>query len=292
MRVGMARAGVILAVFSIAAVVLLPVQWVLVRLGSRFARRLPHVFHKGTCRLLGVRIAVHGELPHDRGALLVANHVSWLDIPVLSAVAPVSFVAKAEVAGWGLVGTLARMQRTEFVDRTRRTAAAPAVMSIARRLGDRDTIVLFAEGTSSGGERVLPLRSSLLAGALANGGGTGGSATSVRPVAIVYRALNGLPIGRIERPQIGFYGDMDMRRHAWALLEAGPVDVEVHIGPELGGDGAMDRKALAAACEQWIGDTLVAAVRGLQQATPGLAAGRPAPRGPAPGLKEGPGGWR
>ncbi len=134
MRAGALRAAVIVGAFLSAAIVLMPVQWVLIRLGARTARTLPLAFHRGLCRLLGVRVTVHGPPVAGQGGLLVANHVSWLDIPVLSSILPVSFVAKAEVAGWGMVGTLARLQRTVFVDRTRRSATAPAISAVAERL--------------------------------------------------------------------------------------------------------------------------------------------------------------
>lgn len=271
MRVGVARAALILAAFLAAAVALMPVQWLLCRLGARGRRTLPRAFHRGVCRLIGVRVTVHGALAGEAGRLLVANHVSWLDIPVLSAVAPVSFVAKAEVARWGMVGTLARLQRTVFVDRTRRAAASPAVTQIAGRLARGDTIVLFAEGTSSGGARALAFRSTLLGAVVAEPGRGASAPPPVRPVAIVYRALNGLPVGRPERPRIGFFGDMDMQRHAWALLKAGPIDVDVYIGPELAGASGLDRKALASACERWVGDTVVAANRGRAPAVAGIA---------------------
>ena len=97
--------------------------------------------------------------------LLVANHTSWLDIPVLSAVAPVSFVAKKEVGGWPFVSSLARLQRSVFVDRARRTAVGETAGEILARLAQGDTIVLFAEGTSSDGNRVLPFMTSLFAAA-------------------------------------------------------------------------------------------------------------------------------
>ena len=106
--------------------------------------------------------ACSGAPMRDRAVLYVSNHVSWADILVIGSVAPVAFVAKREVASWPLVGITAKIQRTVFVDRTRRHQAAEAVADIVKRLKDGVSVVLFAEGTSSDGNRVLPFRSALL----------------------------------------------------------------------------------------------------------------------------------
>ncbi|MFG3757146.1 lysophospholipid acyltransferase family protein, partial [Klebsiella pneumoniae] len=94
--------------------------------------------------------------------LILSNHVSWLDIIVVTAVTPVVFVAKHEVASWPLFGWLAKLQRTIFIERERRQKTG----AVAREMGDRltggDTVVLFAEGTSSDGNRILPFRSALI----------------------------------------------------------------------------------------------------------------------------------
>src|SRR5690606_35544760 len=104
---GNLRAFLILAAFLSATLPTMPVQWALLRLKARQAKTLPHAYHKFVCRLLGIRIHITGEVDTSRPALLVANHVSWLDICVLSAIAPLSFVAKAEVGRWPFIGWLA-----------------------------------------------------------------------------------------------------------------------------------------------------------------------------------------
>ena len=105
---------------------------------------------------------VVGEPVRDRAVLFVSNHVSWVDILVIGSVAPVAFVAKSEVANWPLVGITARLQRTVFVDRTRRQQTGDAIAEIVKRLAGGTSVVLFAEGTSSDGNRVLPFRSALV----------------------------------------------------------------------------------------------------------------------------------
>src|SRR5258705_561698 len=105
------RAAGILTVFTAVTVLLMPVQWLALRLHSGWARNVPHRYHRFLCRLIGVRITVLGS-PAKGGVLMTANHTGWLDIPILSAVAPVSFVAKQEVGSWRVFGTLAQLQRT------------------------------------------------------------------------------------------------------------------------------------------------------------------------------------
>ena len=98
------RAFSILLVFVVVTVILLPLQWAAVKLRLPARRSIPYRYHRFVCRLFGVRVSVLGA-PIRGGVLMTANHTGWLDIPVLSAVAPVSFVAKIEVAQWPFFGT-------------------------------------------------------------------------------------------------------------------------------------------------------------------------------------------
>jgi 1-acyl-sn-glycerol-3-phosphate acyltransferase len=245
------RASLLLAVFLAVTLPLMLVQYVLIKLGSPRAKRLPHFYHKLVCRILGLRLHVTGRIDRTKPVLLVSNHISWLDIPALSALAPVSFVAKAEVGTWPFVSQLAKLQRTVFVDRTKRTLVKSKAGEIAERLAEGDTIVLFAEGTSSDGNRVLPFRSSLFsaaafAPAVANDNGPD---VSVQTIAINYTHLHGLPILRHERPMIAWYGEMDMLSHAWSVLKSGPLDVTISVGEPVPLASLRDRKALAAFSE-------------------------------------------
>jgi lyso-ornithine lipid O-acyltransferase len=198
----------------------------------------------------------------DRPVLLVANHTTWLDIPVLSAVAPVSFVAKKEVGSWPFVSSLARLQRTVFVDRTRRTAVGQTTGEIGERLAQGDAIVLFAEGTSSDGNRVLPFMTSLFAAAKpATGEANVAPDAVVQTLSVVYTRLHGLPLGRAERPAVAWYGDMEMRGHAWALLKSGPLDVAIKVGDPVPLASFADRKALARHSEAQVRENVVRILR-------------------------------
>jgi 1-acyl-sn-glycerol-3-phosphate acyltransferase len=245
------RAAAILTAFLLLTLPLMPLQYALVRLNSPWARRLPHWYHRQVCRLVGVRIDLQGRIAEDRPTLIVANHVSWLDIPVLSAIAPVSFIAKREVGTWPFVGSLARLQRSVFVDRERRNSVAEVASGIVGRLRQGDHIVLFAEGTSSDGNRVLPFKTSLFGAARPNGPDAAAleSGIYVQTLAIAYTRQQGLPFGRRNRPYIAWYGAMHMPPHAWALLRRGPIDVSIRVSPPLALSDFADRKALARATE-------------------------------------------
>lgn len=246
---GNLRAFLILAAFLSATLPTMPVQWALLRLKARQAKTLPHAYHKFVCRLLGIRIHITGEVDTSRPALLVANHVSWLDICVLSAIAPLSFVAKAEVGRWPFIGWLAKLQRTVFVDRNRRVLVKNKAGEIAERLAEGDTIVLFAEGTSGDGNRILPFKTSLFSAAALAPGQNGENGAVVQTVTLTYTHLHGLPILRHERPRIAWYGDMEMLSHAWQLLKSGPIDVKIRIGAPVALTDLRDRKKLAAFSE-------------------------------------------
>ena len=283
------RAAGVLAGFLGLTLPLMPVQALLLRVSTPAARRFPNWYHRKVCRILGVRIHVEGSVARNAPVLLVSNHTSWLDIPVLSAVAPLSFVAKTEVARWPFVSALARLQRTVFVDRTRRIAVGETASEMARRLAEGDTLVLFAEGTSSDGNRVLPFRSALFAAATAPGkSDAGNSPVVVQTVTLAYSRLHGVPLGRADRPLVGWYGDMEMQAHAWELLKAGPLDVVVRIGPPVSLSGYSGRKELAEKTEAAIREDLVRILRGRSPAEPvELAARSVARRTPLPKTSSG-----
>ena len=250
---GRIRASVILACFMVFTLPLMPVQAVFLRMHTPLARWFPHWYHRRACRILGVRCTIEGVILRDRPVLVISNHASWLDIPVLSAMAPVSFVAKKEISRWPFVATLAKLQRTVFVDRERRTTVGDTANEILGRLASGDAIVLFAEGTSSDGNRVLPFKTSLFAAAKPSepdGTAANTSNTVVQTVSIVYLRRNGLPLGWAGRRAFGYFGDVDIGPNAWSILTGGPIDAVIKIGPPVPLDAFKDRKDLARRAEE------------------------------------------
>ncbi|MGU3495248.1 lysophospholipid acyltransferase family protein [Xanthobacteraceae bacterium A53D] len=241
------RIGAVLTAVALVTLIGLPLQWLSLSLGLPSRRWIPTLYHRILLRLIGVRVRIIGAPATERPLLILANHVSWLDICVVGSLTPLFFVAKSEVAGWPLIGLLAKFQRTVFVDRNRRSATGSVNQEIATRLGEGDPVVLFAEGTSSDGNRVLPFRTALV-GAVREAFATAGSMT-VQPLAVTYVRVQGLPMGRRHRPLAAWYGDMDLAPHLLAVLRHGAIDVEVRYGQPMALDGDHDRKSVTRAAE-------------------------------------------
>ncbi len=223
------RAVVRLSLYAVWTLLLLPLQAVAVLLRLRAASSLPRLYHRGVCRIIGIELQVRGEQAPGKPMLFVANHASYLDITVLGALIRGSFIAKAEIADWPFFGLLAKLQRTVFIER-RSAHAAKQRDEIARRLDAGDDLILFPEGTSSDGNRILPFKSALFSVAERE---VGGKPLVVQPVSIAYLKLDGLPLGREWRPKIAWYGTMNMIAHAWSVFTLGKLTVEVGFHPPL-----------------------------------------------------------
>jgi 1-acyl-sn-glycerol-3-phosphate acyltransferase len=256
----MTRALFIAALFFTVTPLLISLQWALTKLGLPGWGFIASNYYRVLCALLRIRVRVNGAPIHDHAVLYVSNHISWADIVVIGSLAPVAFVAKREVANWPLVGVTAKMQRTVFVDRTRRHQAAGAVADIVKRLKDGLSVVLFAEGTSSDGNRVLPFRSALL-GAVEEASAHAGNIL-IQPMSISYTGLHGIPMGRQHRPLVAWYGDLDFLPHIKAFIEQGAVDAVVSYGEAVPADVEIDRKAMTRRLESSVRSMLASALRG------------------------------
>jgi len=199
-----------------------------------------------------------------RPVLFAANHVSYADITVLGSVIAGSFIAKAEVADWPFFGWLAKLQRSVFVDRRVRSTITQRD-AISRRLAVGDALILFPEGTSSDGNRVLPFKTALFAAAEH---GKGLSPVVVQPVSIAYTRLDGIPIGRLYRPLFAWYGDVDLAPHIWGMIGLGTVEVVVEFHPPTFLSDCGSRKALASYCYARIAGGLAGALFGRPQPMP------------------------
>ncbi len=255
----MLRALFIAAVFFTMTPLLISIQWLLGKLGLPGWGLICSNYYRLLRMLLRIRVRVVGQPVRERAVLFVSNHVSWVDIVVIGSIVPVAFVAKREVARWPLVGITARMQRTVFVDRARRHQAADAVKQIVARLASGTSVVLFAEGTSSDGNRVLPFRSALV-GAVEEAAKRGG--ILIQPMSICYTGQHGIPMGRQDRPLVAWYGDLDFMPHIKAFIAQGAVDAVVAYGEPVAADGTADRKAMAKTLEGAVRAITVAVLRG------------------------------
>jgi 1-acyl-sn-glycerol-3-phosphate acyltransferase len=270
-----ARAIGRLVVYLAVTLPLMPVQALFLALNSPLAVRLPKAYHALCCRIFGIRVDIRGEISTAKPTLFVANHLSYVDIEVMSAAVETSFIAKREVASWPLFGWLAKLQRTVFVDR-RASGVHAERDDVAAALDRGRNLVLFAEGTSSDGNRVKPFKSALFSAAQNE---VNGRSVAVQPVTIAYTHLDEMPLGRAWRPLVSWYGDMDMLTHGWQLLGLGRLTATVTFHRPVSYAVFGSRKLLAAHCERVIARGLAAANGGrdlMPEPVPVEAGGAPA----------------
>ncbi|WP_319412178.1 lysophospholipid acyltransferase family protein [uncultured Cohaesibacter sp.] len=256
------RATFAIAMIGIVAIILIPLQYLSVTFNLPAKRWIPVFFHRVGCVALGIRKTINGQPIRDGAVLITANHCSWTDIVVLGSLQPLSFIAKSEVANWPIFGLFAKLQRSIFVNRTKRSATGAVAREIAKRLREGDAMVLFAEGTSSDGNRVLPFRSALIGAAKAamTSGQMAEDAPEkvwIQPLSIAYTALHGVPMGRQHRHMAAWYGDMDLAPHLWALMKEGALDVTLTYGEPILYDPQVDRKEAAHAAELSVRESML-----------------------------------
>jgi lyso-ornithine lipid O-acyltransferase len=243
---------------------LMPIQWLGLILHLRWVSTLPVFYHRGCCRILGFRVHRIGTPTHERPVLFAANHISYTDITILGSLIPGSFIAKTEVANWPLFGWLAKLQRTVFVDRRIGSAAAQRD-AMSQRLVAGDALILFPEGTSGDGNRVLPFKSALF-GAAENKGNI--YRIVVQPVSLAYTRLDGMPIGRSRRPLFAWYGSMGLIPHLWGMIGLGALEALVQFHPATSVVDCGSRKALAAYCQARVAGGMASALCGRPQPMP------------------------
>lgn len=251
------RAASRLLLYLLWTLLLIPVQASMLVFNRRLSIRIPLFYHRVCARVLGFNIVSRGAMTTSRPALFVCNHTSYVDITVLASLIPGSFVAKAEIASWPFFGMLAKLQRTVFVDR-RGSRAAEQRDDMILRLAAGDRLILFPEGTSSDGNRVLTFKSALFGVAESDEA----KGLVVQPVSVAYTRLDGMPIGRGFRPYCAWYGEMVMADHMWELIGLGTITVEVtfHEPVSIGQFGS--RKNLAEYCQNVVSTGLAAAIAG------------------------------
>lgn len=192
-------------------------------LRRRYSSACISVFSRLMLRLLGVRVTATGPVPPG-GSLVVANHVSYLDILVLAAQRPCVFVTSHEVRDTPFLGLLSVLGGTLFIERRRKGCNIPAEIDTISAVIDAGlTVVIFPEGTSSNGEQVLPFKPTLLAAA---------GKAAVIPAAISYDELNGAAVSADNRDTLFWYGDMTFLPHFLGVLCIDSCSVSVRFLPQ------------------------------------------------------------
>lgn len=214
---------------------------------GRWRRPLQVVWSKGCYRLAGITVRTFGRPYRDGPALSVANHVSYLDIPILAALVDGAFVAKTEVGRWPLFGTAARITGTVFVNRSGGEAMSQREELMRRLSEGRRGLILFAEGTSTDGSRVAPFKSSLFSIAEKP---PEGREFVVQPVSVAYpRELGGRPLTGERRALYCWFGDAALVPHMWRMMGLKGAEAEVRFHAPIRVAGAVRRKDLAKAAE-------------------------------------------
>lgn len=222
-----ARAIALIGASLVAGALLLPVAR-----SGRARRTVQRAWARSAARIVGMRVRIEGPLP-PAGALLVANHLSYLDVVTLWCAVDGTCIAKSEVAGWPLVGTLGRLAGTLFIDRNRRRDVARVIPAMERSLRRGERVILFAEATSTRGDRVLPFKSPLFEAAVRAG----------RPVACASLHYATPVDAAPAELAVCWWGDMTFLDHVWSLLCLPRFDATLRFARAPLADG--DRKALA-----------------------------------------------
>lgn len=227
----------IFLIFTII-VLLAPFQYLFVTLNIRYRTYIPIIFHKVLLKILGIKLKLIGKRTNLRPLVLIGNHTSYLDIIILGSIMPVAFIAKEEIKKWFLFGFLARMQNTIFINR-KNFRTLDSLHNISSNLNANSIIVLFPEGTTNAGKKILNFKSSLFN--LFENNNT----LRLQNFSLCYTHVNTMPIDNRTRPQISWYGDMNIISHLSNLLKLSSIDTTVVFHPMLPTDG-VGRKAIAA----------------------------------------------
>jgi lyso-ornithine lipid O-acyltransferase len=228
----------------------MPIQAVCLMLPGRPKVAFARFYWSMVSRLLGLQLRMTGTLAstrEGRPVVFVSNHSSWLDIPVLGGRLDACFVSKDELARWPFIATIARLGRTVFVSR-QRGATGRERDAMRARLASGDNLLLFPEGTSSDGSRVLPFRSAFFAIA------EGADPPLIQPVSVVYDRLGWLPTGRATRPVFAWYGDMELGSHFWQFAQNSGLRGSILLHAPLDPSQFASRKALSHAVWQTVAD--------------------------------------
>jgi len=238
-----------LGLVAAAAFVLVvgPLRWRAQRRGQARWREAPVRFHRILCAALRLRVRRFGAPSAAARRLIVANHVSWMDIPVLGSGEPMTFLAKKEVGASWLGRICAGLQGVVYVDRSRRRAVPEVNAQMRQALRAGAPVLLFAEATTGDGNRLLPFRSSHFQ-PICDVADEGALAVA-QPVYLHYARRGGMRLTRRDRPRIAWYGDMTFFPHLVGLLSGPAVGCDVHYGEPILVPPGADAKDVARQAE-------------------------------------------
>ena len=202
---------------------------------KRISQKIVQIFHNLVLWLVNINVEVIGERNLNKlPTLYVSNHLSYLDIPVLGSVINGKFIAKNEISNWPIIGFLSKVGNTIFINRNLRFLKINKSI-IFDYISRGDNIILFPEGTTSDGIRVLRFKSSLLTSLEQKN-------ILIQPIVIKYQSINGIPLNRWLKPIIAWYGDMDFKPHLINILKLFSIKVKITFLPPFNGRDFANRK--------------------------------------------------
>lgn len=210
--------------------------------GWRTVRHLLPFYNRGILFLMGVRLQVHGDICR-RGVVYCCNHLSWLDILVVSSVVKAAFVAKQELTQWPLLGLIFRIQNTIFINRESKKSLWEVQMRMQKVLEGDYCVVLFGESTTGDGHRVMPIFSPLLR--VLETDDARRHTWRVQPMSLAYTRINDAATGRLMRPHFSWIGIEDLLVHLKRFLTHGHSLAEVVFHEPLVLRQGENRKMLA-----------------------------------------------
>jgi len=191
-------------------------------------------------RILKVKVIIHGDpsiLFGTKPYLLVANHISWLDIHIINSIRPVIFVAKADVSKWPIFGYLASMLGTIFLKREKLSDIKRVIQLMKEKFINQEIVAIFPEGTSTDGKSVLPFKSNLFESAHQ-------AQVDVLPITIQYKENNEYSM------RAAFIGDMELIDSIKNILKSNHLVVHVHLSDGL--PSHLSRQELATQAHQLV----------------------------------------
>ena len=201
-----------------------PIQLLFVIFKIKYRFYLPILFHKILLSILNIKVKLVGQNNKYRPLVLIGNHTSYIDIMILGSLMPISFVAKSEISRWFLFGFLAKMQNTVFIQR-KNLKTKESINKINKILNSNYAVVLFPEGTTNTGKKILNFKTSLFNLFESN------NTIRLQNFTLCYTHVNNMPIDSRSRPQISWYGDMKMLKHLGGLLKLSCINVTLVFHP-------------------------------------------------------------
>ncbi len=211
-------------------------------------------FHTGVCRIFKIIIQVKGQISEKPKTIYVANHASYIDIPVLGSILEGQFVAKSDVAQWPVIGQLAALQNTIYVER-RASKAKKQNTILATTLSKGTNLIIFPEGTNTLGDEVKPFKSSLF------GEDVLAEKPWIQPVAVAYSLPDGSSIPPDLRPVYGWPMTANFASHCWQLLQQGGMHVDVIFHDAFPCAVGMDRKELLNTAQKVVEHSVLKAIQ-------------------------------